>query len=251
MSQSWPCTFTRAAPRPSNTWRLSELEALLEPARLESDVRRQLVRYGLLVLETGRSFNISGAKSEAEIAAHLLDSLTVIPYLAEPYVDVGSGGGFPAIPLAIATGAAFTMIEATAKKAKFLESALEMFGITGRVVNERAEVAAQNPALRERFASGTARALGSAPTVAELVLPLISTGGASVLQRGIISADERQALDDASLMLGGIVEREVELTGERRLLILRKVGPTPARFPRRPGVPAKRPLCSAHEKRSP
>ncbi len=230
---------------------MNELEGLLEPAGLDVGVRERLARYGLFVLETGRRVNLTGARSGAEIAAHLLDSLTVISHVAEPYVDVGSGAGFPAVPVAIATGVDVTMIEATAKKARFLESALQMLGIRGRVVAERVEIAAHRPDLRERFASGTARALGSAPTVAELVLPLIAVGGVAVLQRGAISADERRALDDAALVLGGAVERELVLNGDRRLLIVRKVQTTPLRFPRRSGVPARRPLCVIPEKRSP
>ena len=228
-----------------------QLEALLEPAGLDSEVRRRLARYGALVLETGRRFNLSGAKSEVEIAAHLLDSLTVIPYVAEPYVDVGSGAGFPAIPVAIATGSTVTMIEATAKKARFLATALEVLGVAGRVVSERAESAGHRPELREQFAAGTARALGAAPTVAELLLPLMALGGTAILQRGSVSADERQALDAAALMLGGSVEREIALDGDKRLLIVRKTRSTPGRFPRRPGVPAKRPLALPVQKRSP
>jgi 16S rRNA (guanine527-N7)-methyltransferase len=229
----------------------SELAALLEPSGLEPAIRERLARYGMLVLEMGRRFNLSGARSEPEIAAHLLDSLTVIPHVAEPYADVGSGAGFPAVPVAIATGIAVTMVEATTKKARFLESVLEMLGIRGRVVVERAEIAGHRFELREQFASGTARALGSASTVAELLLPLIAVDGAAVLQRGQISAAERQALDDAALMLGGVVEDDLGLNGDRRLLIVRKIRATAERFPRRPGVPAKRPLCIAPEKRSP
>jgi 16S rRNA (guanine527-N7)-methyltransferase len=230
---------------------LSELEALLEPAGLDSAIRDRLARYGALVLDVGRRFNLSGAKSEAEIAAHLLDSLSVVPYISEPYVDVGSGAGFPAIPAAIATGAAVTMIEATAKKARFLGSALELLGIPGRVIGERAETTAREPLLRDQFAAGTARALGSAPTVAELVLPFIAVRGVALLQRGKTNAAERRALEDAALMLGGAVEAEITLYSERRLIVLRKLEPTPMRFPRRTGIPAKRPLCVPPEKRSP
>jgi 16S rRNA (guanine527-N7)-methyltransferase len=230
---------------------LSELETLLEPAGLAPGIRERLARYGMLVLDAGRRFNLSGAKTEAEIAEHLLDSITVAPYVVEPYVDVGSGAGFPAIPVAIVTGGTATMIEATAKKARFLESALEALAIRGRILSERAEIAAHRQDLREQFASGTGRALGSAPTVAELLLPFIAVGGTAVLQRGQIAAIERQALDDAVLMLGGVVENEIGLNGDRRLVIVRKRDSSPGRFPRRPGIPAKRPLCMAPQKRSP
>jgi 16S rRNA (guanine527-N7)-methyltransferase len=194
-------------------------------------------------LESNRKFNLTGAKTEAEFAEHLLDSLTIVPYVTGPYVDVGSGAGLPAIPVAIATGARVTMIETTRKKAAFLQHALEAFGIEGEVVAERAEVAAHDEKYRERFASATARAVALAPTVAELVLPFIEIGGLAIFQRGTMDARERTALEDASLMLGGRVETEHQLDGERRIVLVRKMGATAIRFPRRNGVPEKRPLC--------
>jgi 16S rRNA (guanine527-N7)-methyltransferase len=169
--------------------------------------------------------------------------LTVAPYIREPFVDVGSGAGLPAIPIALATGSSLTLIEATTKKARFLTEALEALGLNGRVVTERAETAAHSEQLRERFASGTARAVASAPTVVELLLPLLSIGGVAILQRGGLDPRERTALADASLMLGGRVEAERELEGNRRIVLVRKESATPQRFPRRPGIPEKRPLC--------
>ncbi|MGB8908956.1 MAG: 16S rRNA (guanine(527)-N(7))-methyltransferase RsmG [Candidatus Cybelea sp.] len=221
----------------------NELEALLERAGAHSGVAARLAEYGRLVLDTNRHFNLTGAKSPVELAAHIADSLTVVRYVLEPYVDVGSGAGLPAIPIAIATGTPVTMIEATAKKARFLEATLERLGLSGTVVAQRAEIAGRQAALREAFASGTCRALGSAPVVAELLLPLIRPGGVGILQRGAIFPDERQALEDASLMLGGRVAGEEPLEGDRRVILVEKLGSTALRFPRRPGIPAKRPLC--------
>jgi 16S rRNA (guanine527-N7)-methyltransferase len=222
---------------------VAALEAPLERAGLAAQLRRPLAAYGALVLEANRRFNLTGSKTPEELAEHLLDSLSLLAYVREPYVDVGSGAGLPAIPLAIAAGIPVTMIEATTKKARFLESLLERLGLRGTIVAERAEIAGHRAHLRERFASGSGRALGSAPSVAELVLPLLEVGGAAALQRGFVDATERAALDDAALMLGGEVEAEILLTGARRILIVRKGRPTPARFPRRPGIPEKRPLC--------
>lgn len=221
----------------------SRIEALLEGAQLAAATRAQVARYGELVLEANRRFNLTGAKQAEDLAEHLLDSLSVVPYVREPYVDIGSGAGFPAIPIALATGIEVTMIEATAKKAHFLESLLDELNLEGRVLAERSEIAAHRPELRERFASGTARALGSGPTVAELLLPLLAIGGTAILQRGTLSPEEQIALADASLMLGGKTEVEIPLEGSRRIVLVRKEGPTPGRFPRRTGVPAKRPLC--------
>jgi 16S rRNA (guanine527-N7)-methyltransferase len=203
----------------------------------------ELAEYGALVLEANRRFNLTGAKTAGELAEHLLDSLSVAPYVGDPLVDVGSGAGFPAIPLAIATGVRVTLIESARKKARFLEGALARFGLVGSVVAERAETAGREEGLRERFACGTARALAGATTAAELLLPLIAVGGCAVLQRGRMDASERAALEDAALVLGARFEREIEVGGNRRILLVRKVAPTPQRFPRRAGIPDKRPLC--------
>jgi 16S rRNA (guanine527-N7)-methyltransferase len=219
------------------------LAGLLEAAGIEARLVSPLARYAELVLEANRRFNLTGAKTPQEFVAHLRDSLTVVPYVRAPYVDVGSGAGLPAIVVAIARGEHVTMIEATAKKARFLERALAELELSGAVIAQRAESAAREERLRDRFASGTARAVAAAPTVAELLLPFVASGGIAILQRGILDPRERAALEDASLMLNGSVETEHDLPGGRRIVLVRKNGATPSRFPRRPGVPEKRPLC--------
>ncbi|MBV8197896.1 MAG: 16S rRNA (guanine(527)-N(7))-methyltransferase RsmG [Candidatus Eremiobacteraeota bacterium] len=195
------------------------------------------------MLEANAHFNLTGAKSQAEIVDHILDSLSLAPLVEAPYADVGSGGGFPLIPVAIVLGIPVTAIESNAKKARFLESLFAPLGVSGTVVTDRAERAAHRPELRERFRSATCRAVGSVSTVAELTLPLLALGGIAILQRGRVHAHERTVLEDASLILGGRLEREQPVAGERRLLVLRKERPTPGRFPRNTGVPQKRPLC--------
>lgn len=195
------------------------------------------------MLDANLRINVTGARAAQEIAEHICDSLSVIPYVREPYVDIGSGAGFPAIPVAIAAGIAPTMIEATAKKARLLESMLRELDLRGNVVAARAEVAGRDPALRDHFASGTARALGSAGAVVELLLPFLTVGGTAVLQRGRMEPSEQAALEDAAAVLGATLEAETKIGGNRRILLIRKRLPTPARFPRRTGVAQKRPLC--------
>jgi 16S rRNA (guanine527-N7)-methyltransferase len=195
------------------------------------------------VLEANRTFNVTGAKTAPDIAAHIVDSLTVVPFVADMLVDVGSGAGLPAIPVAIATGVPVTLIEATGKKARFLQRMLETFELAGEVVAQRAEVAARDERLRDAFACGTARAVSTAPTVAELLVPFIKPGGVAILQRGTMDARERAALADAALVLAAEVTGEQPLDGDRRIVLLRKTGATPLRFPRRTGIPEKRPLC--------
>ncbi len=212
--------------------------------------RERLARYGERVLEANRKFNLTGAKDAAEFAPHIIDSVSIAPYIEQSLVDIGSGGGLPAIPLAIVTGVSVLMVESTTKKARFLEQMLSEFELAGRVVAQRAEVAAHDAELREHFHTGTARAVSSPSTVAELLLPFIHRGGRAVLQRGAMDAREYQALEDASLMLGAQVERVIPQLPEigeaalvRQVVLIGKASHTPLRFPRRVGIPEKRPLC--------
>jgi 16S rRNA (guanine527-N7)-methyltransferase len=222
---------------------VNELRALLEAGGAPLEHLDRLTRSGEAELEANRQFNLTGAKTAAEFAPHILDSLSIAPQVRESLVDIGSGGGLPAIPLGIVTGVPVTMIESTVKKARFLERILDELGLRGEVIAERAETAGHDSRLREQFATGTARAVSSAPTVVELLLPLIAVGGEAVLQRGVLDERERHALSDAALMLGGAVESESILDGDRRVVLVRKTAPTSARFPRRTGIPEKRPLC--------
>jgi 16S rRNA (guanine527-N7)-methyltransferase len=219
------------------------LAALLGAAGVERRLVERLAHYGALVLETNRRFNISGADTPEELVPHILDSLSIVPYVQGPLVDVGSGGGLPAIPLAIATGFEITMVESTTKKAAFLEAALGTLGLTGRVIPQRAELAGRDPALRDQFGCASARAVSSAPTVLELAVPFLRVGGMAVLQRGRFEPRERDAVVDAAPMLGAEFIREIPLEGDRRVLLVKKTALTPQRFPRRTGIPEKRPLC--------
>lgn len=219
-------------------------EALLTAGGAPLEHLARLARYAELVLEANRQFNLTGARSTEEFVPHILDSLTIVPYMRPPYVDVGSGAGLPGIPVAIVTGAHTVLIEATAKKAAFLRAAIAELGVDADVLATRAEDAGRQPELRGQFAAASARAVASAPTALELTAPLLTVGGVAILQRGAMDITERTALEGAALMLGCTVDAEVTLEGERRLILVRKTSATPERFPRRAGIPEKRPLCS-------
>jgi 16S rRNA (guanine527-N7)-methyltransferase len=224
----------------------SEHEALAEglaAAGVDAVLSELLAAYGAMLLEANRKVNLTGAKDPGALLPHLLDSLTLAEDVSESLVDVGSGGGLPGIPLALATGARVLLIEPIAKKAAFLERVLKELAIEGAVVAGRAEVAARDSAYREHFAFATARAVANASTVAELTVPFLRIGGRALLQRGTLEAAERQALDDAAPILGAELIEERQLGGERRVLVLEKRSPIGERFPRRNGVPERRPLC--------
>ncbi len=219
------------------------LGTLLRSAGVGAEMADRLAAYGALLLEANQRVNLTGAKDAVALLPHLLDALTLADDVRDALVDVGSGGGLPGIPLAIVTGVAVTLIEPIAKKAAFLERTLTHLGLAGLVVNERAETAARDERFREHFAVATARAVSKAPTVAELTVPFLRIGGRALLQRGSTEPVERQALDDAAPILGAALVEERAIEGDRRIFVLEKRVATGQRFPRRNGVPEKRPLC--------
>ncbi len=203
----------------------------------------RLARYGELVLEANRTVNLTAARDPIAFAAHILDALTLAGDVDGPLIDLGSGAGLPGIPLAIATGQHVVLVDSIKKKAVFLERTLTELAIDGKVLSRRAESLGSDPAFREQFRCATARAVSSAPTVAELTIPFLMIGGRALLQRGALEERERQGLADAAPMLGADFVEERQLAGERRILVLVKRSKTPLRFPRREGIPEKRPLC--------
>ena len=217
--------------------------AVLAEAGVGEGLAERLALYAALVLAANRRINLTGAKAGAAFAVHILDALTLRGDVRSPLIDVGSGNGLPGIPLAIAAGVRVVLLEPIKKRAGFLGEALAVLGLEGEVVSRRAEEAGREPGLREAFAAATARAVGSAPAVAELTVPFLALGGRALLQRGSLAESERNAVHDAALVLGAELVEERAIDGERRLLILEKRTPTGPRFPRRDGIPTKRPLC--------
>jgi 16S rRNA (guanine527-N7)-methyltransferase len=154
---------------------------------------------------------------------------------AGPVVDVGSGGGSPGIPLAVARpDLEFVLLESSRRRCAFLEHAVAAFSNVS-VVCGRAEEYARGEG-REAFGTALARALASPPVAAEWCLPLVREGGRAVLFVGP-TADGEAVAKAAFALAAEVVE------SPEGLLVLEKVGPTPPRFPRRPGLARKRPLA--------
>lgn len=207
-------------------------------------------RFERMLLDRNATLNLTAARDAEAVREHVRDSLTLSPYVRTPLVDVGSGGGFPGIVLALAIGGPVTLIESVAKKARFLADVVAALDLQVDVLAERAEDVGRRGPERGSFAAATARAVGSLTTVLELTLPLLRVGGVAVLQRGGVSDAERSAAADAALVLGGrlvsehfISAADAEEPDLRRILLVEKVAQTGGRFPRRAGIPAKRPLC--------
>lgn len=187
---------------------------------------------------------------------HFLDSLTVTLALKPSagdkdlsVIDVGSGAGLPGIPLKILfREMRLVLLEATAKKAAFLEHLKRQLGLDDiEIVVGRAEEVAHQVQYREQFDVVLSRAVASLPTLAELTLPFCAIGGSFIAQKkGAITLEISQASRAISLLGGSLREvKRVDLTefsDERWLVIIDKISPTPPQYPRRSGMPNKRPI---------
>ena len=220
-------------------------------------------RYTELLLTANRRLNLTALRDEAALTTRYhLDALALLPILARVEglsvaalraqtrraADVGSGGGAPAIPLAIAwPGLRYTLIESIAKKARFLDEAARALKLPLTVLNARAEEVGRDPDHREAYDLVTARAVAALPTLVELTLPLLRVGGLALFPKGAGAVEETEAAHPAIAALGGelVGIEPIAVPGvdaPRFVVVLRKRAPTPERFPRRPGMPAKRPL---------
>jgi 16S rRNA (guanine527-N7)-methyltransferase len=176
------------------------------------------------------------------------DSLVLLEHLGEAIrvVDVGSGGGLPGLPLKIARpDLRVTLIEADQNKAAFLVQACAKLGLPDvEIIAKRAEEAGHEPRLRESFDLAVARALAPTPVLVELCLPLVRIGGRLLAQK--TDKEEAAAAERAIELLGGSLEAVVAAPSSARrsgtVMIVSKVMPTPAIYPRRAGLPARKPL---------
>ena len=161
-------------------------------------------------------------------------------------IDVGSGGGLPGLPLKIAVPSLqVTLIESDGRKAAFLTQACARLGLAGvRVVGRRAEEAAHDPELRETFDVAVARALAPMPVLVELCLPFVRVGGRLLAQK--TRDEDVHAADHAISVLGGGSLRIKAAPSRARssgvIVVIDKASPTPSGYPRRAGVPSRRPL---------
>jgi 16S rRNA (guanine527-N7)-methyltransferase len=214
----------------------------------------QFHRYQSLLLAWNQRINLTAVSAPAAIQTrHFVDSLTCVLATGDldgrRLIDVGSGAGFPGVPLKLLyPGLQLTLAESVAKKARFLELLVDELGLAPvTVIAERAEALGQDPQHREAYDWAVARAVAPLPILAELLLPLCRLGGRALAQKGAAAAEEIAAAANAVRVLGGgkITPLLAPLAAEadaHYLVVIEKTAPTPQAYPRRPGIPAKRPL---------
>jgi 16S rRNA (guanine527-N7)-methyltransferase len=218
------------------------MEALSPPQRaLLERYLENLERWNRAVNLTSRRTAGAGLQAHVDDALHLL---TLHPWRgADRVIDLGSGAGFPGLPLKIARPQLrVTLVEADRKKAGFLQHTAGLLHLEDvEIVVERIETYAQRKENREAFDVATARALGPPPVVFEYALPFLRIGG--VLLAPVGAVEPAAFAGVASLLGGGMPDRLATPSPGRHVLRVRKERATPPEYPRAVGVPAKRPLA--------
>ncbi|MCB9112142.1 MAG: 16S rRNA (guanine(527)-N(7))-methyltransferase RsmG [Anaerolineales bacterium] len=236
------------------------MDALIQDAKTLFNVHltaRQvvsLVNYEKELIEWNQKFNLTAIRDAESIRTkHFLDSYScVLAWKANPptrLVDVGTGAGFPGIPLKIVyPNMHVTLVESVGKKAMFCQHVIQTLGLEDiEVIHSRAEDIGQKPEHRESYDWAVARAVANLNILSEYLLPLVKLGGTMLAQKGESGPAEAQSAEKAMKILGGKLKQlhPVHLPGvadDRYLVLVEKVAATPPKYPRKAGTPMKTPL---------
>ena len=219
---------------------------------------KQFELYYRELIEWNKKINLTAITDYSSVQIkHFLDSLTITLALPEEEVekpdfniiDIGTGAGFPGLPLKILfPQPRLVLIEPTTKKTAFLHRIIRKLELENvEVLNNRAEEAAHLPLYRERFGLALSRAVALLPTLVELTLPFCQIGGRFIAQKKGGIDQEINRAEKSIAALGGKLDRikKVELSefdDVRYLVIIDKIYPTSNKYPRRPGIPRRRPI---------
>lgn len=214
--------------------------------------------YARLLVEWNQKMNLTAITDPQGIAVkHFADSLTAAPLMPAgefSLIDVGTGAGFPGVPLALLRpDCRLTLLDSLNKRLTFLDAVCRETGLTAELVHARAEEGGRDPQLRERFDVACARAVANLPVLSEYCLPFVKVGGRFVALKGPDADRERAEAARGIGVLGGKIASVTALTlpaqpiegiepMERRLVVVDKVRPTPAAYPRHGSKIAKKPL---------
>lgn len=213
-----------------------------------------LIHYEKELMEWNQKFNLTAIRDVESIRTkHFLDSYScVLAWKANPpkrLVDVGTGAGFPGIPLKIVYPTLqVTLVESVGKKAMFCQHVIQTLGLENiEVIQTRAEDLGQKPEHREAYDWAVARAVANLNILSEYLLPLVKLGGTMLAQKGESGPAEAQSAEKAMKLLGGKLKQliPVHLPGvadDRYLVLVDKVAATPPKYPRKAGIPMKTPL---------
>ena len=222
--------------------------------RLTSAQISSLSTYERELMDWNAKFNLTALREPASIRTkHFLDSLSCVlawgPRPPHHLVDVGTGAGFPGLPLKILyPSMRLTLVESVGKKAMFCQHIVSVLGLENvDVIQARAEDLGQKEKHREKYDWAIARAVANLNVLSEFLLPLVKLNGVMLAQKGESGPAEAQSAEQAMKILGGKLKQliPINLPGvvdDRYLVLVEKVAATPHNYPRKPGMPAKMPL---------
>jgi len=232
------------------------LEIGLRNLKIEvnNQVIESLLLYLKLLIETNREFNLTSITEPTEVVyKHFIDSLTVIPFLHKQnnthIIDVGTGAGFPGIPIKIVKpDYRVSLVDSTKKKVNFLKMICDELKLKDvECIHARAEELARHTDYREKYDIVLSRALAPLNLLLELCLPFVKVGGTFIAYKSKEAYNEIDISRKALELLGGqvfdIKELKIHgLEGERNLIFIKKITNISSTYPRRPGIPQKRPI---------
>lgn len=204
------------------------------------------------LMAVNREMNLTRVGEDAQEAVdrNYLDSLTILPFLGgvSTLIDVGTGAGFPGVPVAIMhPDIHVTLMDALGKRVAFLKEVVAALGLNADCVHARCEDAAKKPEFRDTYDVACARAVAETNVLSEWLLPFVKPGGRMLALKGPMAAEEAARAQAALSQLNGRLARvcPVSVPGrdwDHRVIEILKTGATPDRFPRRAGIAEKRPL---------
>ena len=210
-------------------------KAQLFPIEVGESQIEQFYTYMELLLQWNEKMNLTAITQPKEvILKHFMDSLTILPYLngAEQILDIGTGAGFPGIPLKIVEKEKkFTLLDSLNKQA----------------IHGRAEEVAQKPENREKYDVVVSRAVAKLNSLVEYMLPFLTIGGKCICMKSSDIEEEIKEAKNAIHILGGEIEKVDEIVLpesdiKRKIIVIKKINPTPKKFPRKPGMATKEPI---------
>ena len=228
---------------------MTEFETLLQENIPGLDARAcaRFALYYEMLTEKNKVMNLSAVtEPEAVVQKHFLDSLAALPYLREDarVIDVGTGAGFPGVPLLIMRPTLrLTLADSLNKRLLFLEELLKALELDAALVHGRAEDLGQSPAYREKFDHALSRAVAPLNVLLELTTPFVRPGGSAIAYKG--KAEEELTGAKSAAFLLHVKLRDVPVAsavGERHLIFADKTAPAPKQYPRKAGTPSKKPL---------
>ena len=213
---------------------------------------KQFYTYMNLLIDWNKKINLTAIVEPNEIILkHFVDSLTILKYISDgtKIIDVGTGAGFPGIPLKIAKPSIeIVLLDSLQKRINFLEEVIKQLNIEKiKTIHSRVEDFGKDQKYREKFDMATSRAVANLSTLSEYLLPLVKVGGKVISMKGSFIGEELENSRNALNILGGKIEKIEKLNlpnsdMNRNILIINKIKNTPNKYPRKAGEPSKKPL---------